>query len=105
MNIRTTQAVTRRLQWALEENKAIKQKTLALVQGLNLNDADVAMWSEITEHIASVESHLRNALGALPALPEPVRDDQPLVSEQEQLAQSAYCSPTFWQGQKSEASR
>jgi hypothetical protein len=100
MNDAEIRYVTRQLQWALEENKATMSKAHELTAGLNFDDAETALWHEIIKHIADGQSHLKNALSKMPELPEPVRDEQPLQSEREALAQSAYYSPVFWQGQK-----
>ena len=67
---REQQQIRKRLEWALHDNKATIDKSLRLLSELGpLSEEQRALWVEITEHMANVESHLQNAFPRVPELP------------------------------------
>lgn len=75
----TAPSIHRRLTWITEENAAIKEKTLQLVADLPLDDTDQALWVEISEHIANVESHAENALRLIQRTEAQPQPTQPVL--------------------------
>jgi hypothetical protein len=64
---RTQNQIRHRLEWAQDDLKALKEKSLNLMAKLGpLDEGQRAQWEECTLHLANIESHVHNALQRVP---------------------------------------